>query len=100
MQLPRSVHTRVHYALTHTAALRTGQLQADPRWLDCIEAALRAAPPERRGFFDLYFVQRLELDEVLFRLCIERSTLYSWRDYFLWNVALRAAEKGLIHVRE
>ena len=37
---------------------------------------------------------------MLYRLCIERSTLYSWRDYFLWNVALRAAEAGLIHVRE
>lgn len=100
MMLPRSVHTRVSYALMHTATLRKGGLQADARWLDCIEATLAAAPPERREFFELFFAQGLEPDEVLYRLCIERSTLYSWRDYFLWNVALRAAEAGLIHVRE
>ncbi|MDY4518366.1 MAG: hypothetical protein SPE01_07055 [Candidatus Spyradocola sp.] len=100
MMLPRSVHNRVCYALMHTAALRRGSLQADARWLECIESTLAAASPERREFFELFFVQGLEPDEVLFRLYIERSTLYSWRDYFLWNVALRAAEAGLIHVRE
>ena len=98
--LPRSVHNRVCYALMHTAALRRGSLQADARWLECIESTLAAASPERREFFELFFVQGLEPYEVLFRLYIERSTLYSWRDYFLWNVALRAAEAGLIHVRE
>lgn len=100
MQLPRSVHNRVLYALTHTGDLRLGTLKADPRWLTCIEETLAAAPEDKRAFFEQFFVQGLCPDDVLYNLYIERTTLYAWRDYFLWHTALRAAEKGLIQVRE
>ena len=100
MLLPRSVNNRVTHALRHTAVLRAGTLQADKRWLDCIEATLAASSPEKRAFYELFFTQGLSPDEVMYQLYIERSTLYSWRDHFLWNVALRAAEAGLIHVCE
>ncbi|MGN1249211.1 MAG: hypothetical protein ACI4XW_03960 [Candidatus Spyradocola sp.] len=100
MQLPRSVNNRVTYALRQTAALRAGAQPVDSRWLDCIEATLAASSPEKRAFYELFFTQGLSPDDVMYQLCIERSTLYSWRDHFLWNVALRAAEAGLIHVCE
>ena len=100
MQLPRSVNNRVQYALSHTAQLRADTLPADRRWLACIEATLAASSPEKRAFYELFFTQGASPDDTMYNLCIERSTLYSWRDYFLWNVALRAAEVGLIHVCE
>lgn len=100
MQLPRSVHNRVLFALTHTSALRSGTIPADPCWLTCIEQTLAAAPEDKRQFFELFFVQGLSPDDVLFHLYIERTTLYVWRDYFLWHTALRAAEQGLIKVCE
>lgn len=40
MQLPRKYHNRVLYALERTKALRSGEIDADPRWLECIDRVL------------------------------------------------------------
>lgn len=97
MQLPRKYHNRVLYALERTKALRSGEIEADPRWLQCIDRVLAAVPVEEmRTFFDQFFVEGLSCDDIQNNLFIERSTLYSWRDYFLWHVALEAAGEGLL----
>ena len=100
MQLPRSVMLRVRYALDRTADLRTGRLQIDPRWLDCIEEAYTALPDDKRAFFRDLFIRRLSNDEILYNHFIERTTLYAWRNEILTSVALRAAACGLIRVIE
>lgn len=99
MRLPESVHFRVLYVLYNTTDLRKGLLKVDPKWLDIVEYVLRNAPlDEMRNFFEQYFCQHLSTDDALYNLYIERSTLYVWRDYFLWHVALLAAQEGLIQV--
>lgn len=101
MQLPRTLHHRVLYLLQNTESLRNGTLQADPRWLECVERVLREAPTDAmRSFFDQFFCQCLSCDDIQYNLFLERSTLYRWRDYFLWHVALEAAQAGLLRARE
>ena len=46
MQLPRKYHNRVLYALERTKALRSGEIDADPRWLQCIDRVLADVPDE------------------------------------------------------
>ena len=48
MQLPRKYHNRVLYALERTKALRSGEIDADPRWLECIDRVLADVPAEGR----------------------------------------------------
>ena len=92
MQLPRKYHNRVLYALERTKALRSGEIDADPRWLQCIDRVLADVPDEgMRAFFDQFFQEGLSCDDIQANLFFERSTLYNWRDYFLWHVALEAA---------
>ena len=56
MQLPRKYHNRVLYALERTKALRSGEIDADPRWLQCIDRVLADVPDEgMRAFFDQFF---------------------------------------------
>lgn len=97
MQLPRKYHNRVLYALERTKALRSGEIDADPRWLECIDRVLADVPDEgMRAFFDQFFQEGLSCDDIQANLFIERSTLYNWRDYFLWHVALEAALAGVL----
>ena len=49
-----------------------------------------------RAFFDQFFQEGLSCDDIQANLFIERSTLYNWRDYFLWHVALEAALAGVL----
>jgi len=100
MQLPRSVKLRVEYALSRTADLRTGRLQADPRWLTCIEETYASLPEIKRVFFRDFFIRHLSNDEILYNHYIEHTTLYAWRDEIYTAVALRAAVCGLIRVIE
>lgn len=100
MQLPRTVKMRVQYALNRTADLRTGRLQADPRWLTCIEETYASLSAAKRAFFRDFFIRQLPNDEVLYNHYIEHTTLYSWRDEIMTAVALRAALCGLIRVIE
>ena len=97
MRLPEAAHTKVLYILERTESLRKGTLPLDPKWLQCIDRVLANVPePEMLDFFELFFVRGLTCDDVQFNLFIERSTMYSWRDYFLWHVALEAAANGLL----
>ena len=99
MQLPKKVRHQVIAAVERTDELRRGTAALDPRWLDCIGRVLAQTPrQDMRDFFEQYFVQSASYDDILFNLYIERSTLYNWRDYFLWNIALEAAEAGLLHL--
>lgn len=100
MQLPRTVKRRVQYALERTADLRTGRLQADPRWLECIEESYAALSPAKRAFFRDLFIRHLSNDEVLYNNYIERTTFYSWLSEIYTAVALRAVRCGLIRVIE
>lgn len=101
MRLPRALHNRILYLLQHTDALRDGSMHADPRWLTCVERVLRDAPSDAmRAFFDQFFCKGVSCDDIQYNLFIERSTLYSWRDYFLWHVALEAAQAGLLRATE
>ena len=62
MQLPRKYHNRVLYALERTKALRSGEIDADPRWLQCIDRVLADVPDEgMRAFFDQFFQEGAEL---------------------------------------
>ncbi len=98
MRLPPNVHSRVLYILERTGDLRKGDaLSLNPNWLQCINHVVDNVPdPEMRDFFEQFFVSGLTCDEVLYNLFIERSTLYAWRDYFLWHTALEAAAMGLL----
>lgn len=101
MRLPRSLHNRILYMLLRTKEIRSGKFPADPRWLNCIERTSQNVPREEmRAFFEQYFVQNLSCDEIQYNLYIERSTLFNWRDYFLWHAALEAAALGLITERD
>ena len=100
-RLPRSLHNRFLYSRRRTKEIRSGKFPADPRWLTCIERTSQNVPREEmRAFFEQYFVQNLSCDEIQYNLYIERSTLFNWRDYFLWYAALEAAALGLITERD
>jgi hypothetical protein len=97
MRLPRNVHNRVQYILERTDSLRQGALRVDPGWLACIDQVLSEAPTDAmRDFYDQFFCKGVPCDDIQYNLFVERSTLYSWRDYFLWHVALLAAQHGLL----
>ena len=96
MQLPRSVKLRVQYALYRTADLRTGRLQADPRWLTCIEDTYQSLSSAKRAFFRDLFIRHLPNDDIMYNHFIEHTTLYNWRQEIFTSVALRAAATGLI----
>ena len=98
MRLPSAVHTKVLYILERFDSLRKGTLPVDPQWLTCVDRVLENVPDsEMRDFFEQFFVQGLSCDDVQFNLFIERSTMYAWRDYFLWHIALEAAAHDLLH---
>ncbi len=97
MKLPNGIHNRVQYILERTDSLRAGCKSVDPRWLQCIDQVLRDAPTDAmRDFYDQFFCKGVPCDDIQYNLFVERSTLYSWRDYFLWHIALLAAQKGLL----
>jgi hypothetical protein len=97
VRLPRDIHNRVQYILYRTDSLRAGALRVNPDWLTCIDQVLSEAPIDAmRGFYDQFFCKGLSCDDIQCNLFVERSTLYSWRDYFLWHVALQAARAGLL----
>lgn len=97
MRLPGIMNGKVQYILERTDDIRKGAFRADKRWLDCIDKVLDAVPSDgMREFYEQYFCKGLSNDDIQYNLFIERSTLYSWRDYFLWHVALEATALGLV----
>ena len=97
MRLPKMDHARVLYTLMLTPEMRQSERARDRKWTRCIDKVLRGAPSdEMRAFFEAFFCEKRSCDDIQYSFFIERSTLYSWRNYFLWNVALEAARCGLL----
>lgn len=70
----------------------------DQRWLLAIESVYQKAQPANAAPVHASFSgASLRLD-VMYELCIERSTFYAWREQILMQIAVAAVESGAMQI--
>lgn len=98
MLLPNAVVDRLALKLADMQNLRQRDTPMDRRWLNAIEHVLSRLPKDMERLIIAHYVEGKTGVEVMYELCIERTTFYSWRDQILSQLALSAVEAGLMQV--
>lgn len=70
----------------------------DQRWLLAIESVYKKLNPEMQRLFTLHFQEHRSGLDVMYELCIERSTFYAWREQILMQIAVAAVESGAMQI--
>ncbi len=98
MLLPKNVVDRIYLKLQNQDKLRQRGTPHDQRWLLAIESVYKKLNPEMQRLFTLHFQEHRSGLDVMYELCIERSTFYAWREQILMQIAVAAVESGAMQI--
>ncbi len=98
MLLPKDIVDRIYMKLQNQDKLRERNTPHDKRWLLAFDSVYEKLNPEMQRLYTLHFQQHMSGVDVMYELCIERSTFYVWREQILMQIAVAAVESGAIQI--
>lgn len=97
MILPKQINNFLLFLLRHTNQKLEVAKGFDCRWSALIKATYDNLPhSDMQTFMLKYFIEQLSPDIIMYDLCIERSTLYSWRNSILANLYMRSLDAHVL----